>query len=735
MERDETMLRDDVSLFEIFIEDLFEQLSYFDACLLGLSRNCEDYESMNSLFRVFHSLKGLFYTMEYPELGDYFHRLENHVLLQKNNHKPLEQSFINLVFSLKEALENYVSILQKDKSFNFDLLNFKIRLLEILDATGETNPDTAIVADEAIPPRKLLYDALKKTELAYLQMIDSERKIIDPILLKNSFEQCLQLSETLDEKKLISLFRCACRFLDYYVQKKANLDHLAEGLIMETFDWAMKFIDLTKQLTHDDERNFMVHLDMMQAQRIIYLQQLSEEVYQDSNENTQKLGEILVRQGKIKEDAIEAVLNKQKNSGIGLKLGEALVSENMLRVKDIAGALQVQNQIRKQSDNYTFIRIPERKVDVLVDGMEELMIMQTQLKEKLRKRWLEGDLGTKLQLDRIDRMLILLQHQAVSFRLQNLDTTLKKAEIIGRSTAKELGKEVVFKLEGNEIEVSRSILERLQNPILHLIRNAIYHGIEYSEVRIEQGKSEYGLLKIMGQIDPKFLTITIGDDGKGLDLELILSKAIALGIADGKKQYATWEIIDFIFEPGFSTLDETDTISGRGLGMNIVETEIKALGGHIEIQNRPSEGVAFMLKVPLHTQNLQGMLVGIIDEKLIVPTANIYDILNGNTVEWICNDQVCDKIVVDSETIDLIPIHSVLELSSDVQKNQEGELIILEYDGIKKALPISKIFKEVGVFVNPIHYSKDNKGIFQGVAVINDQEFALIVDVAKIFSI
>lgn len=208
-----------------------------------------------------------------------------------------------------------------------------------------------------------------------------------------------------------------------------------------------------------------------------------------------------------------------------------------------------------------------------------------------------------------------------------------------------------------------------------------------------------------------------------------------MGIADGKKQYATWEIIDFIFEPGFSTLDETDTISGRGLGMNIVETEIKALGGHIEIQNRPSEGVAFMLKVPLHTQNLQGMLVGIIDEKLIVPTANIYDILNGNTVEWICNDQVCDKIVVDSETIDLIPIHSVLELSSDVQKNQEGELIILEYDGIKKALPISKIFKEVGVFVNPIHYSKDNKGIFQGVAVINDQEFALIVDVAKIFSI
>lgn len=729
------MLRDDGALFEVFIEDLYEQLSYCDACLLGLSRNSEDYDSMNSLFRVFHSLKGLFYTMEYPALGDYFHRLENHVLMQKNSHKPVEQSFLNLVFSFKEGLANYVAILQTDKSFTFDLLNFQIRLLEIVDASGEENLEMPMMAEEAIPPRKLLYDALKKTELVYLQMIDSDRKIIDPVLLKNSFEQCLQLSEPLDEKRLVSLFRSACRFLDYYVQKKANLDHLAEGLIMETFDWAMKLIDLTKQLTHDDERNFMVHLDMMQAQRIMYLQQLSEDVYQDANENTQKLGEILVRQGKIKEDAIEAVLNKQKNSGIGLKLGEALVSENMLRVKDIAGALQVQNQIRKQSDNYTFIRIPERKVDVLVDGMEELMIMQTQLKEKLRKRWLEGDLGTKLQLDRIDRMLILLQHQAVSFRLQNLDTTLKKAEIIGRSAAKDLGKDVMFKLEGNEIEVSRSILERLQNPILHLIRNAVYHGIEYSEERIQQGKSEQGLLKILGQIDPKYLTITISDDGKGLDLELILSKAIALGIADSKKQYAPWEIIDFIFEPGFSTLDEADTVSGRGLGMNIVETEIKALGGHIEIQNRPTEGVAFMLKVPLHTQNLLGMLVGVAEEKLIVPTANILDILKGAAVEWVSKNNVYEKIVLDDEILDLIPIHSVLELSDESQRLQEGELIILQFEGIKKALPITKSYKEVGVFVNPIDYSKDNKGIFQGVAVINDQEFALIIDVGKIFSI
>lgn len=728
------MLRDDEKLFMIFIEDLLEQISYMDASLLAVERANTDSNALTNLFRVFHSTKGLFFTMEYQALGEFLHRLETIVQSALSSKMPITQSYLDLVIEFKGSLETYVAALKSDKLAVFDLQPYDQWLKDIeedlLDPNLLRGPK-----ETTVPPRQLLYEALKRTELIYLQMIDNEHKLLEPKLLMESFNTCRTYSEPLTEKHLQSLFQCAVKFLSYYVEKNAHLDHLAEGLIMETFDWAMKLIDLTKQLSPEDERNFMVHLDMMQAQRIMYLQQLSDDNYNADSNGDQKLGEILVKQGKVKEDEIAAIINKQKAGDIALKLGEALVSENIVRVKDIAGALQVQTKKRKETDGYTFIRIPERKVDVLVDGMEELMIMQSQLKEKLKKRWLEGDVGTKLQLDRIDRMLILLQHQAMSFRMQTLENTLQKAELIGRSTAKDLGKELEFELDGSTVEANRSIVERLQNPILHLVRNAIYHGIEEPEVRRALGKPEKGLLSVSGYLDKSSLTVTISDDGRGLDQDKILNRALQLGLADKEKQYAAWEIVDFIFEPGFSTLDESDSVSGRGLGMNIVETEVKALGGHIEIQNKPGLGVSFMLKIPLHMENLLGLLVEIGDEKLIVPSESVQSIMKGKQVEWVIASDKCERIVIGKEVINLIPIGTLLEQTIDMETLMHSEILILQLGNAKRALPVKHVLKEMGVFVNQLDEFKEEGGLFKGVSVINDHEFALILDTEKIFSV
>lgn len=724
-------LRDDVDLFAIFIEDLLEQLSYLDACLLNVERNTEDMEAINMLFRVFHSLKGLFYTMEYQELGDFFHRLEDEVQKRKNNNMPLKQNLIDLTIDLREYVGNCVFSLQNNLNLEIDLKKY-IEKMEFIELDEPEKIVESIEAEKSIPPRQLLYESLKRTEIVYLQMIDSERKIIDPKTLILPFESCLQIAVKLADEHLKRLFQCAYNFLNYYVQMDTQLDHLAEGLIMETFDWAMKLMDVTKKLTPEDERKLMVHIDMMQAQRIIYLQQLSEDTFQSAETESRKLGEILVRQGKLNVGDIEAVIKRQKDSGTVLKLGEALVSENMVKVKDVANALEFQNQIRKETDLYTFIRIPEHKVDILVEGMEELMIMQTQLKEKLKKRWLGDDLGAKLQLDRIDKMLILLQHQAISFRLQSLETTLKKVELIGRSAAKDLGKEIEFQFEGLQVEVNRSIIEHLQNPIMHLIRNAIYHGIELPDIRETLGKSRQGLLQVQGEIDKNYLNITISDDGRGLDLMSILNKAISLGIAESNRNYAEWEIIDFIFESSFTTLDQVDNISGRGLGMNIVEMEIKALGGHIEIQNRTNMGVAFVLKIPLHMENFQGTLVSIGDEKIIIPSDYIVEIYQGNAVEWMVMGEACKKVTVGNEALELIPIGMLLEQTIELDELMRSMVVVIEYKGIKKGLPVSKTYREMGVVVSSLDEINNNVGIFNGVAVINEREFALILDVKKL---
>ncbi len=725
------MLRDDESLFEVFIEDLYEQLSYLDNCFLEIERASARPENFDNLFRACHSLKGLFFTMEYQELGTFLHRLETVIQACGKIHNQLDPSFVEMMIDFREALEIYISSLKKDRSQLFDLKNYNTRMDLLEEKLASCINESKV---ETVPPRQILYNSLKKSELTYLQMIDSEAKAIDPQIMKDAFETCSKDAAPLQSEQLTMLFKTATDFLTYYEAQGKVLDHLAEGLIMETFDWAMQLIDLTKPLSKEDERHFLVHLDMMQAQRIEYLQQLQEDRFVPHADDIQRLGEILVKQGKIQENDILEIIDKQRDSQAPMKIGEVLVSENKVKVRDVANALQAQTQLKKQSDNYTFIRIPEQRVDVLLDGMEELMVMQSQLKEKLRRRWIKGDDSAKVQLDRIDRMLILLQHQAVSFRLQSLDNTFKKVEIIGRSAAKDLGKDVAFQLDGTDVEVSKSIVERLQNPILHLVRNSIYHGIEMPEERKSKGKRVQGLLKVSGRIDKDQLLLSITDDGKGFNLDQILDKAIEQHIADKNKTYAPWEIIDFIFEPGFSTIQAADNISGRGMGMNIVETEIKALGGHIEIQNKPDHGVSFVLNIPLHTENLQGYLVTIRDEKLIVPSEYVKEVLPSKTVEWVINNHKCKHIYL-SEEEKFVPIITVLEQQDDYETLMKDDILIISILGTLKALPVSSVIREMGVFVNPVEELKEHDSVFKGVAVINEHEFALILDVLKIISV
>lgn len=725
------MNSDHQDLMSLFVEDFAVQLGLYENALLELVRIPNDPTAYESLFRIFHSMKSIFLTIEKADVGEFFHRIESIFRFLMKYKDPDSLKFEAFLVELKDALEQYYQEIQKDSDASFVCDQFESDLFEIEKIVSQMNASHNL--SEEIPPRQKLYNQLKMAELAYLEMIDTAIGTIGFLKLKEVFDTCKLLSDEIEERRLAELFEGINRLIVDYEQRGIILDHMAEGLVMETFDWAAKLIDLKQHLNAEEERNLLVHIDMLQPQRLRYLKQISDSQNVTSAGTSQKLGEILVQQGKVKETEIEDVINRQKGGQLALKLGEALLVENKVKVRDIATALQVQEKNRLETEPFTYIRIPEKKVDVLVDGMEELMMLQSQLKEKLRKRWLESDLGTKLQMDRIDRLLIVLQHQAVSFRLSSLETTFKKVEIIGRNTAKELGKSVNFELTGTEIEANRSIVERLQSPIMHLVRNAIYHGIENPVERTHCGKTSTGNLKVSGSIENSELAIHISDDGKGLDLSKIREKAIVYGLAVKDQKYHDWEVIDFIFEPGFSTNEAVDHVSGRGLGMNIVESEIKSLGGHIEIQNRPGHGVSFVLKVPLHMNQMEATLVSIEDEQIIISTEDISQMYEGEEVIWGQDERGSWIRVPDGEKINLVKIHEHLEISIDESRLILSKILILNHAGRKIALPINQLIEQRMVYVNPIEESLRIDSIFQGVCVVNDHEFALIVDTEKLF--
>lgn len=725
------MYGEDQNLMDLFVEDFATQLNLYNNALLELMRVPNSHVAYESLFRIFHSMKSIFLTIEQNEVGSFFHRIESVFRFLMKYEEPVVLRWDDFLVRLKVELEHYYQVIQTDRDLSFECSSFEISLCEIEKQVSLLNASLGV--SEEIPPRQKLYEQLKMAELAYLEMIDTTIGIKGFAKLTDVFSKCKSLSAELKEQRLIDLFEGINRLVEDYQQREITMDHMAEGLIMETFDWASKLVDLKHTLKSEEERNLMVHIDMLQPQRLRYLNQITENQNITSAGTSQKLGEILVQQGKVKETEIDDVIHRQKEGQLALKLGEALLVENKVKIRDIATALQVQERNRFEPEPFTYIRIPEKKVDVLVDGMEELMILQAQLKEKLRKRWIESDLGTKLQMDRIDRLLILLQHQAASFRLTSLETTFKKIEIIGRNTAKELHKNLNFELIGTEIEANRSIVERLQSPIMHLVRNAIYHGIEDQKERELCGKGPIGNLKVSGFIDHNELAIQISDDGRGLDLGKIRKKAISYGLANENQKYPDWEIIDFIFEPGFSTNEAVDQISGRGLGLNIVESEIKALGGHIEIKNRPGYGVSFVLRVPLHTNQMEGTLVKIEEEQLMISSQDIVEILSGQEVKWGHDDVKTWITRENGERLTLIPIHEYLEIPFDKNRLETSKIIVLAHLGRKIALPITDWIDQRIIYMNPIEASLREDTVFQGVSVVNDHEFALILDTEKLF--
>lgn len=719
-------------LYELFIEDLSAQLTELMDNLVVLNQDAGNEEAAIRLLRVIHSLKGIFYTVEMKSQGDVFHALE--ALFKATGDQFAESPLVmRLLFDLHTELEIFLNKIM-DASFEIhDLDPLKDRAMMLMDQQVKREQVKRQQSlGEEIPPRQSLYLALKATELKYLELIDQKGKPEEIEALLEGLMGCSQFADDLGDKRLIELLDGTCRLITDYVQYQGVLDNIAEGLIVESLDFATKLLNLKQRLSEDEERELQIHIDMLQPQRLRYLRQITDEPLMPVNAQNQRLGEILVSQGKIDEHILENVIHKQRQNG-NQKLGAALLESEHINFKDLTSALTLQERGKEKLEPYTYVRVPEQKVDVLVDGMEELMILQSQLKEKLRKRWLESDTSTRTHLDQIDRMLIMLQHQANSFRMTTLEQTFKKAELVGRNTAKELLKELSVQIEGSNIEADRSVIERLQTPIMHLVRNAVYHGIERTSNRERIGKTRVGNLAISAWTDENELSIEVSDDGQGLDLVRIVEQARQIGLAENGKHYSEWEIMNFIFEPGFSTNMEVDAMAGRGIGMNIVESEIKALGGHIEIQNRPQLGVSFVLKVPVHASQMEGILVRIDQEKFIIPMADIVGLYKTEHASYDINRPNC--ILLDGSLYPLSHFNEWIHSNAiDLSPQNGSQFVLLSCGDHRQAIWINEYLLTMSVYVNHMNHAVDHSGLFKGVAVISDREFALILDVEAIFN-
>ena len=350
------------------------------------------------------------------------------------------------------------------------------------------------------------------------------------------------------------------------------------------------------------------------------------------SEDFRKLGEILIEKKDIKKEDLEQILRERK------RLGELLVEEGLVPELSIQAALTEQEQVKQVRENrqkieaMMNIRVASRKLDKLINLVGELVTLQARLSQTASKR---EDPELSLISEEVDRLVEELRDTTMNMRMLPMGSTFGKFKRLVRDLAAELNKEAELFTDGAETELDKTVIEKLNDPLIHIIRNSIDHGIELPDLRRQQGKPRKGSIRLSATHSGAFVVIQVQDDGAGLDKDAIHAKALQKELISPDQELSEREIFNLILAPGFSTATNVTSVSGRGVGMDVVKKAVDSLRGKIEIESQPGEGTTITLSLPLTLAIIEGLLVQVGADKFVIPLSIIEECieLTGQTIK------------------------------------------------------------------------------------------------------
>ncbi len=473
---------------------------------------------------------------------------------------------------------------------------------------------------------------------------------------------------------------------------------------------------------------------------------------------TRKLGEILIERTSLTLPDLEMALRRQEEeqqAGRSTKLGRMLVELGLVTEAELQAALAEQGQsgpvqgllqtdskvvplesetVRKMRLDTT-VMVATQRLDLLVDMVGELVIAQQMIHQdptlqSLRSEVLERNLA---QVNKITRDL---QEASMSLRMVTFKSTFQKMSRLVRDVAAKSGKDVNFTASGADTEVDRTVVEKISDPLIHILRNAIDHGLETRDQRRQSGKSEKGNLTLRAFHKSGSIVIEVSDDGRGIPRDKILAKAVAVGLVSDLAKAQEWsdsEVFKLIFAPGFSTAEKVTDLSGRGVGMDVVRKNIEGMRGKVDIASTPGKGSTFTMRLPLTLAIIDGMVVRSGEERFVIPTLSIVESFRAQA-------GMLHRVLDEGELIEvrgrLIPVHSLAAAfgrsGSESNKRGQGVLIVLESGGDQLCVAVDAILGQQQVVIKNLGASLPAVSGVAGGAILGDGRVAVIVDVERL---
>lgn len=589
---------------------------------------------------------------------------------------------------------------------------------EATRSTGLTDEDLEISRDFVVESRGNL--EVVELNLIKLEQNPDDMETINAIF--RSFHTIKGVSGFLKLDKMNRFCHHTESLMDGARSGKLTINDEVADLILESIDTLKLMLEEVEKCL---ETRKTTSFDLIDVEKLIQKIQ----AVHISDGNKIPLGKIMLDSGVITKKGLRESLKIQKKHS-EKKLGEILVREQNVDPEVIKSALKAQT-LGKRATSLQ-VKVDTEKLDNLVDLTGELVIAQSMFRQLGQTLTADNPIFFH-QLNQVTQAVSAIQKIAMSMRMVPIKNTFQKMFRLVRDLAKNSGKEADLSMSGEDTEIDRNVVDELYEPMVHMIRNSVDHGLESPAERESSGKNRKGSIYLRAFQRGGNIVIEIEDDGKGLDKNRILEKAIERNLITRGENLSEKEIYEFIMNPGFSTAKEITDISGRGVGMDVVKKSIEKLRGRLEIHSREGKGTVFTISLPLTMAIVEGMLVRVGKERYIIPTHSIIQSYRPDRKHCYTVENKGEMVRHRENLLPLVRISRLFNVKEDVTEPWNGIVVVTENHGMQKALLLDELLgKEEFVIKNLGETFRDIRGL-AGSAILADGKVGLILDIAGLF--
>jgi two-component system chemotaxis sensor kinase CheA len=662
--------------YDIFFEESLESLDIMEQSLLTISSSGEsDNEIINTIFRAAHSIKGGSGTFGFTSVSKFTHVLETLLDEVREGERVLTEESIELLLRSCDCLRVMIYALQARNTPNLDQSTLLIEAFnQILQSDNTSSPSTS---EE--PQSALVGDDENNWIITFIPDKGILKTGNEPLRLFKELETLGTLSCEANASAMPDiddLVPDEC-FLSWKIELTQSMASYEE--ILEVFDWVIDECEVDIQLA-------------------------------DSN-------------------ALEAIEPPSENvvEPVSPKPQAPAVSAS----KDVNNEQEVRSSSAASASS---IRVGIDKVDDLFNLVGELVITQSMLSE----------LGSNFDMSKLEKLSSGLeqllqntkemQESVMRIRMLPISFAFNRFPRMIRDLSVQIDKKVELIIQGENTELDKTVMEKISDPLVHLVRNAIDHGIETSEERLAKGKPEEGNIRLNAYHQGGNIVIEVGDDGKGLNKDVIFNKAVEKGLIEKESQLTEPEIFDLVFQPGFSTAHQVSDISGRGVGMDVVKRNIKSLGGRILIESEVNVGTTIRVHLPLTLAILDGQLVRVGQEVYVVPLLSIVESLQikSELVNRVSGDVLLYRLREDN--VPIIRVYEEFGIEAENTDIDNALLVVVEGDGQKVGLLVDELLAQQQVVIKSLESNYKRVEGISGATILGDGSVSMILDIPGLIS-